>query len=75
MDLKIFKVFTSSKRCYNFSMLNEEHFWEFPGSPVVKNPSCNAADMGSIPGQGTKISHDAGQLSLLATTTEPTYHN
>ena len=28
---------------------------DFPGGPVVKNPSCNAGDMGSVPGQGTKI--------------------
>ena len=24
----------------------------FPGGPVVKNPPANAADMGSVPGQG-----------------------
>ena len=28
---------------------------EHPGGPVVKNLPCNAGDMGSIPGQGTKI--------------------
>ena len=40
---------------------------DFPGSPVVKNPPCNAGDAGSIPGQGshrpqvaTKIPHAAG---------------
>ena len=36
----------------------------FPGGPVVKNLPCNAGDVGSIPGQGTKIPHAAGQLSL-----------
>ena len=30
---------------------------EFLGGPVVKNPPFNARDMGSIPGQGTKILH------------------
>ena len=40
----------------------------FPGGPVVKNPPSNAGDVGSIPGQGTKISHAAGQLSFHATT-------
>ena len=45
-------------------------FRDFPGGPVVKNPPCNAGDAGLIPGQGTKISHAAGQLSLHATTTE-----
>ena len=37
---------------------------------MVKNLPYNAGDMGSIPGQGTKIPHAAGQLSPRATTTE-----
>ena len=28
-----------------------------PGGPVVKNLPSNAGDSGSIPGQGTRISH------------------
>ena len=28
---------------------------DFPGGPVVKNPSCNAKDMGLTPGRGIKI--------------------
>ena len=36
---------------------------DFPGGPVVKNPPSNAGDMGSAPGQGTKIPHATGQLS------------
>ena len=54
-------------------------FGDFPGGPVVKNPPSNARDTGSIPGWGTKIPQEAGQLSprpqLLsphAATTEPT---
>ena len=43
---------------------------DFPGGPVVKNPPSNARDAGSIPGQGTKIPHATGQLSLRATTAE-----
>ena len=35
-------------------------YWDFPGGPVVKNPPYNAGDVGSIPGQGTKIPHAAG---------------
>ena len=31
---------------------------------MVENPPSNAGDMGSIPGQGTKIPHAAGHLSL-----------
>ena len=38
--------------------------WDFPGGPVVKNPPCNGGDMGSIPGQGSKIPHASEQLSL-----------
>ena len=45
---------------------------DFPGGPVVKNPPSNAGDAGSIPGRGTRIPHAVGQLSLHATTTEPT---
>ena len=48
---------------------------DFPGGPVVKNPSCNAGDAGLIPGRGTKIPHAAGQLSPHAATTEPVRHN
>ena len=48
---------------------------DFPGGPVVKNPPSNAGDVGLIPGQGTKIPHAAGQLSLCAATTEHMGHN
>ena len=44
--------------------------WDFPGGPVVENPSCNAGDIGSIPDGGTKIPHVAGQA-----TREPACHN
>ena len=43
---------------------------DFPGGPVVKNAPCNAGDMGSIPGQGTKIPHAERQLSPGSTTRE-----
>ena len=43
---------------------------DFPGGPVVKHLPYNAGDAGSIPGQGTRIPHAAGQLSPRATTTE-----
>ena len=42
---------------------------------MVKNLSCNAADIGSIPGQGTKIPHATGQLGPSATSNEPACHN
>ena len=47
----------------------------FPGSTVVKNPPSSAEDVGLIPGQGSKSPYASGQLSPLATTTEPEYHN
>ena len=44
---------------------------DFPGGGVVKNPPCNAEDVGSIPGWGTKIPHSTEQLSLNSATTVP----
>ena len=46
-----------------------------PGGPVVKNPPSNTGDARSIPGQGTKIPHAAGQLRPCATTTELAHLN
>ena len=56
-------------RCW---ALTESPMEDFPGGPVVQNPPCNAEDTGLICGQGTKISHAFGQLSLQATIAEPT---
>ena len=52
-------------------------FWpeDFPGGPEVKNLPSNVMDMGSNPGQGTKIPHAAGQLSPHTPTRESTYYN
>ena len=47
----------------------------FPDGPVVKNPPWNVGDMGSIPGQGTKILHAMGQQSPWAATRESLPHN
>ena len=44
----------------------------FPGGPVVKILPCNTGDLGLIPGQGTKIPHASEQLTLHATSIEPT---
>ena len=41
---------------------------------MVQNPACNAEDMGSIPGQGTKIPAAVEQprvVQLLGRTREP----
>ena len=45
---------------------------DYPSGPVIKNPPCNAGDVGSIPGLGTKMPHAMGQLSPCAVTTELT---
>ena len=47
-------------------------FRDFPGGPVIKNPPCNTGDVGSIPGQGTRIPRAAGQLSLQVPSLEAT---
>ena len=57
--------------CLSFGLRTKEVAgvgWDFPGGPVVKNPPSNAGDVGSIPAQGTKITHVTGQLSPRATT-------
>ena len=43
------------------------------GTPLVVQwlRICNAGDVGSIPGRGTKIPHSTGQQSLSATTKDP----
>ena len=45
---------------------------DFPHGPVVRNSPCNAGDMDLIPGQGTRIPWDMGQLSLSTAATGPT---
>ena len=42
------------------SLLRNLVTWGFPGGPVVKDLPCSAGDMGSIPGQGTKIPQTVG---------------
>ena len=43
---------------------------DFPGSPVVKNPPCNAGDVGSVSVQWSNIPHTTGQLSPGVTARE-----
>ena len=54
----------------HYSHKNVVNARDFPGSPVVKNPPCNAGNAGVIPGQGTKIPHAVEQLNTHAVTTE-----
>ena len=48
---------------------------DFPDGALVKNPSCNAGDMSSIPDRETKIPQALEQLSPRATTMEHVIHN
>ena len=41
---------------------------DFPGGPVVKNPSCSPWDVDLTPGWGTKVPHGAGHLNPRAAT-------
>ena len=46
-------------------MHQELPLWDILGGPVVEHQSCNAGDVGSIPGQGTKIAQ-AGATKLVS---------
>ena len=52
-------------------ILKESIVRDFPGGPVVKNPLSNAGDVGSIPGQGTKVPQAVRQQSPCTTTETP----
>ena len=45
-------------------------YWDFPGGPEVKNPSCNGGDAGLIPGWGIKIPQASEQASPRNTARE-----
>ena len=64
-------VFALKLWCMHITTMHRD----FPGSPVVKSPPCNAGDTGSIPGQGIKNPTAAEQLSLRTTTRESVDHN
>ena len=48
---------------------------DFPSGPVVNKPPCNAGNMASIPGWGTKISHATEQQSSMTATSVPMCRN
>ena len=63
------KIFIESLACVNTQCLRYlKTKGDFLGGPVVKNPPCNAGDMGSIPGYGTKIPYAMDQLSFCTKT-------
>ena len=55
----------------SFCEPNKTVLGNFPGGPVVKNPSCNAGDTDLIPGQGAKIPHAQDQLSPVTQMKDP----
>ena len=52
------------------AVLTKTNLSGFPGGPVVKNLPCNAGDMSSTLGWGTKISRAVEELSLSTPTRE-----
>ena len=61
----------------NWKQISTQKFahGDFHWYPVVENPPCNAEDMGSIPGQGTKMPRSMEQLSPCTTATELKHHD
>ena len=49
----------------NINLKVKKKVSNIPGGPVIKNPPCNAGDVGSIPGQGTKIPYALKQLAIV----------
>ena len=50
---------------------NKRSCRDFLGGPMVKNPPCNAEEVGSIPGQRTRPPQAVEKLSPRLETTEP----
>ena len=62
-----------AQRGHGMVTCSEETDWRLPWWSMVKNPPSNTGSAGLVLGQGTKIPHAEGQLSLWAL--EPTWHN
>ena len=44
-----------------WKLTSKNYIRDFLGGSVVKNLPCNVGDVGSIPGQGTRITHATGK--------------
>ena len=56
---KLTRLGFSRNACmFFFFQISKLNYRDIPAGPVVRTLPSNAGDMGSIPGQGTKISHD-----------------
>ena len=51
------------------------HMRDFPGGSAVESPPCNVGDLGSIPGQGSRILHESEQLGLYVADTDTKHCN
>ena len=71
---KCFLKFPSIKKSF-FCLKIQISLWDFPGGLAVKNPPCNAGDIGSISGQETKIPHAVDQLRPHNATTGAQSHD
>ena len=49
LKIKHFQIGFLKKK---FNSVKRDLFWDFPGGPVVKNPSTSVENMGLIPGLG-----------------------
>ena len=75
-NLRIVQYLIIHPAAHSLTLLSKPLFGDFLGGPVVNNLLSNAVDSGSTLGQGTKIPHAMGQISLNATTREkPTHCN
>ena len=61
-------MYDKLKRIYKMDHWLKHKTWylDFPGDPVVKNPPCNPRDIGSIPGQETKIPMPQSNMPQLS---------
>ena len=50
--MRVLKIFSSDAFLSYYKVI-----WDFPSSPVVKTPPSHSGSVGSIPSQGTKITH------------------
>ena len=60
-SMKFSSIFT----LFCFAVVQNSHNRDFSGGPVVKNPLCNAGDVGLIPGRGTEIPYATTERSCM----------
>ena len=65
LQTPVFQLFSSLCSGHRNLHLSRK-FWDFPGSPAIKNLPCNAGDASSIPGWETEIRlHGAAQNKVI----------